>query len=74
MHVELLPGTTNVIRFPAERRARPTLDLLRDVTPDVREVLLLVDAFRLETPPADLRDRTDAETAEHIANQAMPDG
>ena len=29
MRVELLPGMTNVVRFPLERRARPTLELLR---------------------------------------------
>ena len=31
MSVELLSGTTNVVRFPIERRARPTLELLRGI-------------------------------------------
>src|SRR5208283_3801485 len=31
MRAELLPGMTNVLRFPVERRARPTLELLREI-------------------------------------------
>ncbi len=38
MRVEVLPGMTNVVRFPVERRARPTLELLREIAPDVRVV------------------------------------
>jgi len=70
MRIELLPGMTNVVRFPVERRARPTIGLLRDIAPDVREVLNLAEAFAMETPAPDLRARTDAETAEHIADNA----
>ena len=70
MRIELLPGMTNVVRFPVERRARPTLGLLREIAPDVREVLNLSDAFAMETPAPDLRARTDAATAEHIAANA----
>ena len=70
MRIEPLPGMTNVVRFPVERRARPTLDLLRDIAPDVREVLSIADAFGMEAPVHDLRERVDAATAEHIADQA----
>jgi hypothetical protein len=70
MRIELLPCMTNVVRFPVERRAQPTLDLLRDIAPDVREVLNLAEAFAMEAPARDLRARTDAATAEHIANNA----
>jgi len=59
---------TNVVRFPVERRARPTLELLRDIAPDVREVLSIAEAFDLDMPSPDLRDRVDLETAEHILN------
>ena len=69
MHIEMLPGTTNVVRFPVERRARPTLGLLREIAPDLREVLSIAEAFGLETPAPDLRDRVDAATAEYILNQ-----
>jgi hypothetical protein len=74
MRVELLPGMTNVVRFPLERRARPTLELLRAVTPDVREVLNVAEAFGMAMPVPDLRERVDAATAEHIANQIPAGG
>jgi hypothetical protein len=69
MRIEMLPGMTNVVRFPVERRARPTLDLLRDLAPDVREVLLIAETFDIEAPAPDLRARADRETAEYILNQ-----
>ncbi|UZO94699.1 hypothetical protein [Roseomonas mucosa] len=66
MRIELLPGLTNVIRFPVERRARPTLDLLREIAPDPREVGNVAEAFGLDYPVAGLRDAADAGTAEYI--------
>lgn len=74
MRVELLPGMTNVVRFPVEHRARPTLELLRGIAPDVREVLNVAEAFGMEMPVPDLRERVDAATAEHIANQIPAGG
>jgi len=73
MSVELLSGMTNVVRFPVERRARPTLELLRGIAPDVREVMNMAEAFAMERPLPELRERADIATAEHIANQ-MPAG
>jgi hypothetical protein len=69
MRIEILDGTANVVRFPVERRVRPTLDLLREIAPDVREVLLIADGFGLEPPVLDLRERVDAETAAYIVDQ-----
>ena len=69
MRVELLPGMTNVVRFPVERRARPTMELLREIAPDVREVMAIAESFDLEVAPLDLRESVDKETAEHILNQ-----
>ena len=74
MRTELLSGTLNVVRFPVERRARPTLALLQEIAPDVREVLAIADAFSLPPPPHDLRDTADADAAEHIANHAPAGG
>jgi hypothetical protein len=74
MRVELLPGMTNVVRFPVERRALPTLELLRGMAPDVREVLNVAEAFGLERPVPDLREQADAASAEHIANQVPAGG
>ncbi|MBO0766796.1 MAG: hypothetical protein J2P50_19695 [Hyphomicrobiaceae bacterium] len=69
MRVETLPGLANVVRFPVERRVRPTMELLRELAPDVREVLLAVETFGLDVPPHDLRARVDAEAARYIVDQ-----
>ena len=65
MRIEMLPGLTNVIRFPVERRARPTLELLREIAPDPREVGNVAEAFGLDYPVSGLRDAADASTAGH---------
>lgn len=74
MPVELLPGMTNVVRFPVERRTRPTLALLRAIAPDIREVLTFADAFGIEPPDPALREQVDAATADYIATQLPPAG
>jgi hypothetical protein len=63
---------TNVVRFPVERRASPTLELLRAIAPDRREVLSLAFAFGLDVSPSDLRARVDTETSGRI--RAKPAG
>lgn len=68
MATDLLPGTRNVFRFPTEERARPTLDLMRGLAPDVRNLDMLAQAYGLELPDPGFRDRVDAEAAEHIVN------
>ncbi len=75
MRIELLPGTTNVVRFRVERRARPTLGLLRELAPDVGGLLNLAEAFAMEPPAPDLRAQIDAATADYIADNApaIPD-
>ena len=67
MRWELLPGSSNVYRFPVEIVAKPTADLLRSVAPDVREVSLVAEAFGLEEPPMDVRNASDRAMAERIA-------
>ncbi|MGD0105973.1 MAG: hypothetical protein ABSC06_18320 [Rhodopila sp.] len=74
MHVELLTGMTNVVRFPVERRAHPTMEVLHQVLPDIREILALADSYQMDRPVSDLDDQVDAATAEHIANQVPKDG
>ena len=64
----------NVLRFPIERRASPTLDLLREIAPDVREVLNIAEAFGMEPPAHGLREQVDAATAKHIASQVPTGG
>lgn len=69
---DTLPGTSNVVRFPVEERARPTLDLLRELAPDVRGVEMTADAFDLPMPDPCFRHQVDAEAAEHILNNIDP--
>jgi hypothetical protein len=71
MASDRLAGTDNVIRFPIEERARPTLGLMRDLAPDVRAVELTAEAFGLALPPADFRHRVDGEAAEYIMNKGV---
>ena len=73
MAPDLLPGTTNVVRFPIEERGRPTLELMRMLSPDVRTLDLLAEGYGLELPAPDFRDRVDAEAADHILNHLDPE-
>jgi hypothetical protein len=73
MRIELVAGATNVVRFPVERRARPTMDLLREIAPDVREALNVVESFGLPMPAHDARHTADAEMADHIINHVRPE-
>lgn len=56
MRVEGLPGLNNVAPFLVERRARPMTELLREIAPDAREVLLIAETFDLDVP-LDWRER-----------------
>lgn len=71
MRIELLQGQTNVIRFPVERRAPATLDLMRELAPDVREVLNVADALDLAVDGIELRDDVDAATADYVLNHVI---
>ncbi|CAH2605940.1 conserved protein of unknown function (plasmid) [Rhodovastum atsumiense] len=66
MRVEIIPGTRNVVRFPVELRARPSLELLHDLAPDSRRIDIIAEAFGLDKPPDGLRDQADRRTAELI--------
>ncbi len=72
MNIELLPGLTNVIRFPIELRAAPSMEVLYEIEPDSREVSLIADSYMLELPEPELFDLVDQETALHIALHVLP--
>ena len=74
MQIEMLPGTDNVIRFPVEMREKPSMRLLYRLRPDARILFMQAEGFGFELPRHDLRDRTDQETAEHIAAHRDADG
>ena len=60
-----------IIRFPIERRQ--TLDLLYSIVPDVREVMLLAEAYDLVIQHG-VQDVADRDAAEHIEKQGLADG
>ncbi len=72
MNIELLPGLTNVVRFPIELRAAPSMDVLYEIEPDSREVSLIAESYMLEMPEPDLFDQVDQETALYIALHVLP--
>jgi hypothetical protein len=74
MQIEMLPGTDNVIRFPVEMREKPSVRLLYQLRPDARILFMQAEGLNFELPRHDLRDRTDQETAEHIAAHLDADG
>ncbi|WP_292530153.1 hypothetical protein [Methylocystis sp.] len=73
MRIELTPGMTNVVRFPLERRMKPSLDLLWEIAPDSREVSLVIEAFGLDDDIDGIRDIADREMADYIANNIRPE-
>jgi hypothetical protein len=69
MRIELTPGMTNVVRFPMERRAKPSMDLVRDIAPDSREVSLVIESFRFDDDIDGVRDAADQDMADYIAQK-----
>src|SRR5271157_6177975 len=67
MRYETMTLGSNVIRFPVELRAKPSIDLLIEVAPDSREVELIAEAFGFEAPDPDGRSKADRAMAETIA-------
>src|SRR5271166_2843441 len=59
MRYETMTLGSNVIRFPVELRAKPSIDLLIEVAPDSREVELIAEAFGFEAPDPDERSKAD---------------
>src|SRR5208282_5785369 len=73
MRIELMPGMTNVVRFPLESRVEPSIALLRAIAPDCREVELVAEAFDLERCLQETRHDADRAMAEHILNNVAPE-
>jgi hypothetical protein len=72
MRYETLTLGGNVIRFPVELRAKPSIDLLVDVAPDSREVELIAEAFGFDGPDPEGRGKADRAMAETIATMDLP--
>ncbi|MBG0808073.1 hypothetical protein IY145_01405 [Methylosinus sp. H3A] len=69
MRIELTPGMTNVVRFPIERRAKPSMELVRDIAPDSREVSLVIESFGFDDDIDGIRDAADQDMADDIAQK-----
>jgi hypothetical protein len=67
MRYETLTLGGNVIRFPVELRAKPSINLLIDVAPDSREVELIAETFGFDAPDPEGRAKADRAMAERIA-------
>src|SRR5271166_1034304 len=72
MRYETMSLGSNVIRFPVELRAKPSIDLLIEVAPDSREVELIAEAFAFEPPDPDGRGKADRAMAETIGKRDLP--
>src|SRR5271170_7439123 len=72
MRYETMSLGSDVIRFPVELRAKPSIDLLIEVAPDSREVELIAEAFGFEAPDPDGRSKADRSMAEMIAKTDLP--
>jgi hypothetical protein len=73
MRIEYLPGMTNVVRFPVEQRARPSLELLREIAPDCREIDMAAEVFDFDGPLTGIREAADEGMAEYILNHVPPE-
>jgi len=73
MRLEMIRGGSNVIRFPIERRAAPTLELLRQIAPDPHEVLQIMEAFDQNRAIHELRRMADERMAARIRDDVPPE-
>ena len=72
MNIELMPGLTNVVRFPVELRVAPSMKVIYEIEPDVREVLRVGESFFLKLPDPELANQVDAKAARYIAEHVLP--
>jgi hypothetical protein len=62
----------NAVRFPVERRGRPSYEMMCYMAPDERMIPTLADAMNIEDFDQGLRDDSDREMAEYLADLVLP--
>lgn len=60
----------NVVRFPVERRAAPSVSLLQEIAPDCREVRQAIEGLRLDVEIDVIFDNADRGMAERILDES----
>ncbi len=66
MRIERLSPATNVVRFPIERRARPTLELMRQLAPSADDLAVLATGHDPEGLHTKARQQADSAAAKQI--------
>ena len=66
-------GSNNVVQFPGRRVLPEQVEKAFEAMPDVREVSNIAEAFQLEMPSRDLRDRVEASVAEFVLHSVPPE-
>ena len=64
----------NLVRFPVEKRARASYEMMCDLAPDSRMIPHLVEALEVEDFDPDLRDAADRGMAQNLAAMVVPEG
>lgn len=63
----------NLVRFPVEKRAPASYEMMCDLAPDVRIIPHLVGALEVEGFDPDLRDAADRDMAQTLAAMVVPE-
>ena len=62
----------NLVRFPVERRAPVSYEMMCDLAPDWRMISHLVDALEIDDYDHDIGDKADCAMAEALKGMAVP--
>jgi hypothetical protein len=73
MRLELTVGDCHLVRFPVERRQKPSLQLLHDIAPREDHVTYVIESFCLKVSIANIRNEAMQGMTSHIATHNWPD-
>jgi hypothetical protein len=64
----------NLVRFPVEKRARPSFEMMSELAPDCRTIDAIVEALDVQDFDPDVGDEADFEMADRLATMMVPRG